>query len=200
MGRLSNLLLPIPTYPKQTGRKLATTDWAHRVGSSCGLITIVVMILFVENCSIVRPCRRRFRIRWPVPMKLQTKFVHRCEQFGVSPMSETRRCATPLNLMSHTNWKLERPLCMLAGFGQIRYLVMYTFDLFDFIQPIDYLTESFTTNFHFLLLYTNFYSIKFKLLLPCQICRHFDPGSTDVKADIYINSFHFTATCQSYGY
>ena len=45
MGGLPNERIPIPTYPKQKDRKSATTDWAHHVGSSSGLITIVVMTL-----------------------------------------------------------------------------------------------------------------------------------------------------------
>ena len=41
------VFVPIPTYPKQRGRKSATTDSAHHVGSSSDRITIVVMILFL---------------------------------------------------------------------------------------------------------------------------------------------------------
>ena len=52
MGRLPNELIPI-TYPKQRGRKSATTDWAHYVGSSSCLITIVVITL----------CNRRVQSR-----------------------------------------------------------------------------------------------------------------------------------------
>ena len=36
-----------PRTPKQRGRKLATKDWSRHVGSSSGLITIVVMTLFL---------------------------------------------------------------------------------------------------------------------------------------------------------
>ena len=40
----------IPTYPKLRGYKSATTEWANHVGSSSGLIIIVVMALFyVQN-------------------------------------------------------------------------------------------------------------------------------------------------------
>ena len=46
MGGLPTELIAIPTYPKQRGRKSAITDWAHYVGSSSGLTTIVVMTLF----------------------------------------------------------------------------------------------------------------------------------------------------------
>ena len=45
MGGLINEFIPIHTYHKLGGRKPATTDWAYRVGSSSGLITIVVMTL-----------------------------------------------------------------------------------------------------------------------------------------------------------
>ena len=47
MDGLPNELILIPTYPKQRGRKSATTDLAYHVGSSSGLITIVVMNLFL---------------------------------------------------------------------------------------------------------------------------------------------------------
>ena len=46
MGGLPNEVSPIRTYPKQTDRKSANTDWAHHVGSSSDLITVVVMTLF----------------------------------------------------------------------------------------------------------------------------------------------------------
>ena len=46
MGGLPNEFIPIPTYPKQRGRQMATTDSAHHVVSSSGLITTVVMTLF----------------------------------------------------------------------------------------------------------------------------------------------------------
>ena len=45
MGGLPNEFIPTPTYPQQRCRKSATTDWAHHVRSSRGLITIVVMTL-----------------------------------------------------------------------------------------------------------------------------------------------------------
>ena len=54
MGGTPNDLTPIPTYPKESG-KSATTDWAQHVGSSSGLITIVMMTLLKQekptNCG-----------------------------------------------------------------------------------------------------------------------------------------------------
>ena len=44
---------PSPTFPKGMGCKSATTDWAHHVGSSSGLITIVVVILFIITSTDV---------------------------------------------------------------------------------------------------------------------------------------------------
>ena len=38
---------PTPTCPKPRGCKSATTDWAYRVQSSSGLVTIVVLTLVV---------------------------------------------------------------------------------------------------------------------------------------------------------
>ena len=45
MGGLPNEFIPISTHPKQRGRKSATTDWVYHVGSSSGLIAVVVMAL-----------------------------------------------------------------------------------------------------------------------------------------------------------
>ena len=39
----------ITTYSKLSDYKSVTTDWAHHVGSSSGLITIVVMILYMSQ-------------------------------------------------------------------------------------------------------------------------------------------------------
>ena len=45
---------PSPTYHKPRGGKSATTDWAHHVGSSSSLITIVVMTLFLlTECGLL---------------------------------------------------------------------------------------------------------------------------------------------------
>ena len=46
---------PTPTYTKLWVRKSATPDWAHRVGSSSGLITVVAMTLlnYLMHLNIV---------------------------------------------------------------------------------------------------------------------------------------------------
>ena len=56
MSGLSNELIPDPYVSQTEGHKSATTDWAHRVGSSSSLITIVVMTLFkwsLGNANVV---------------------------------------------------------------------------------------------------------------------------------------------------
>ena len=57
---MKNELIPIPTYPKLRGHKSATTDWAHHVGWSSGLITIVVMTLFYIPSIICKPTSRLY--------------------------------------------------------------------------------------------------------------------------------------------
>ena len=59
MGGLPNE----PTTHQQRGRKLATTDWEHRVGSSRGLITIVMITLLRLSKTIgAHPETKIYRI------------------------------------------------------------------------------------------------------------------------------------------
>ena len=54
-GRATELAHPRPQRtPKPRGRKSTPTDWAHHMGPSSGLVTIVMMTLFYVHCAIIK--------------------------------------------------------------------------------------------------------------------------------------------------